>query len=57
MIKNIYKEYNEYKTKWLIDNGYTMNDVISYLENNYKNQKENPMSLFHNFEKYRFKTY
>lgn len=57
MIKNIYKEYNEYKTKWLIDNGYTMNDVINYLENNYKNQKENPMSLFHNFEKYGFKTY
>lgn len=57
MIKNIYKEYNEYKTKWLIDNGYTINDIITYLEDSYKHQKENPRYSFARFEKYGFKTY
>lgn len=54
MEKEIYKEYEKYKTKWLINNGYTLDDVINYLEDNYKYQKENPKSLFRHFEKYGF---
>lgn len=54
MQKDIHKKYEKYKTKWLINNGYTLDDVINYLEENYKHQKENPKTLFKDFEKYGF---
>ncbi len=49
-----YEEYKKYKTQWLIDNGYTLDDVIDYLHDLYKYQKEDPYLLFKNFEKYGF---
>ena len=52
--EEVYKEYKKYKTKWLIDHGYTLDDVIDYLQENYKHQKEDPYHLFGDFEEYRF---
>ena len=49
-----YKEYRKYKTQWLIDNGYTLDDVIDYLQDIYRYQKDDPYQLFDNFEKYGF---
>lgn len=54
MKKDIHKKYEKYKTKWLIDNRYTLDDVINYLEDCYNHQKENPKSSFRHFEKYEF---
>ena len=54
MKKNVKREYEIYKTQWLINNGYTLDDVINYLEDCYIHQKENPKSLFRHFETYGF---
>lgn len=52
--KEIVKEYKKYKTQWLVDHGYTLDDVIDYLQESYWYQEENPYSLFEDFEKYGF---
>lgn len=52
--EEVYKEYKKYKTQWLVDHGYTLNDVIDYLQENYKYQTEDPYRLFKHFEKYGF---
>lgn len=49
-----YKEYRKYKTQWLLDHGYTLDDVIDYLHDSYKYQKDDPYLLFDDFEKYGF---
>lgn len=48
------REYEIFKTQWLIDNNYTLDDVIDYLFENYKHQGTDPKSLFKDFEKYGF---
>lgn len=49
-----YKEYKKYKMQWLLDHGYTLDDVIDYLEDCYEHQEEHPKSLFKHFEEYGF---
>lgn len=52
--EEVYKEYKKYKTQWLINHGYTLDDVIDYLQENYKHQKEDPYHLFGDFEEFGF---
>lgn len=52
--EEVYKEYKKYKTQWLVDHGYTLDDVIDYLQENYKHQKEDPYHLFEDFEEFGF---
>lgn len=52
--EEVYKEYKKYKTRWLVDHGYTLDDVIDYLQENYKYRTEDPYRLFKHFEKYGF---
>lgn len=49
--QSLKEEYKKFKLQWLIDHGYTLNDFVDHLEENYKHQKENPKSLFEEFEK------
>lgn len=52
--EEVYKEYKKYKTQWLINHGYTLDDVIDYFQDAYWYQEENPYSLFEDFEEYGF---
>lgn len=51
---NLKRQYEIFKTKWLIDHNYTLDDVIEYLNENYKHQKACPKKLFKDFEEYGF---
>lgn len=51
-----YKEYKKYKMQWMIDRGYTLEDVVCIMQelyeegDHYDNKGSSPQSLFKDFE-------